>query len=214
MVTLMKIQHRLGSVCCGDNQTDYPEVLTATLPFVVTHHTDIVVSGLTRTWTNAGPVSPNPRRPVQRRFHCEPAPKSQPRGRSRDVFGSARPWEIHAHKEWHLEGRASISLMQISESHCGWYREQVWTQNGQQTQRRAEWHGRHQARVLFPRQLITALNNGCTVKPGSHCSCSLFSPATYRRYHFPGKVTWNIPRSPEPNLPCFLTQKQTKEGLR
>lgn len=94
-----------------------------------------------------------------------PTVMQQPQGCSPDGFGSAQPWEMQTHKEWHLERQASVSLMQISESHCGWYGEQAWTQNGQQTRRKAEWHRRHQATVLFARQLITALNNARTVNP-------------------------------------------------
>lgn len=89
----------------------------------------------------------------------------QPQGSSHDLFGSAQPWEIHAHKEWHLERRASIGLMLISKSHCGWWREQAlnteWTADT----------GKSWVTLvapspsLFGRQLITALNNACNVKP-------------------------------------------------
>lgn len=43
-------------------------------------------------------------------------------------------------------------------------------------------------------------------------SFSLFSPATYHRFHFPDRVTWKIPQSP-PNLLCLNTCKHTKEWL-
>lgn len=43
-------------------------------------------------------------------------------------------------------------------------------------------------------------------------SFSLFSPATYHRFHFPDRVTWKMPQSP-PNLLCLNTRKRTKEWL-
>lgn len=43
-------------------------------------------------------------------------------------------------------------------------------------------------------------------------SFSLFSPATYHRFHFPDRVTWKMPQSP-PNLLCLNTRKRTKERL-
>lgn len=43
-------------------------------------------------------------------------------------------------------------------------------------------------------------------------SFSLFSPATYQRFHFLDRVTWKIPKSP-PNLLCLNTHKHTKEWL-
>lgn len=43
-------------------------------------------------------------------------------------------------------------------------------------------------------------------------SFSLFSPATYHRFHFPDRVTWKMPQSP-PNLLCLNTRKHTKEWL-
>lgn len=119
----------------------------------------------------------------------------------------------HTHKEWHLERRASFSLMQISQSHCGWYRERAWTENGQQTWRKAEWHQRHQARVLFACQIITAL------KQCLRCQILLF-PVLYSLQLLTediisqAKVTQNIPRSLNRSLPCFHTWRHTKKRVR
>lgn len=44
---------------------------------------------------------------------------------------------------------------------------------------------------------------------GPVLSCSPFSPATYHRYHFPGKVTWNIPKSIN-QISCDFTLEGTQ----
>lgn len=45
-------------------------------------------------------------------------------------------------------------------------------------------------------------------------SCSLFSPDTFPRYHFSGKVTWGIPRRLDQTSYVFTHQRAHKEGTQ
>lgn len=136
------------------------------------------------------PCVSHPCQPVQHWFHFMFPNTDCPSRKAPDMmFGSAPLWEIHEHKEWHLERQVSISPMQISESHCGWNREQKgiaeWTADTQ-VELSDTGATEHASSLQLPTMVGLSYQG---------LSCSLFSPATYQRYNFPARVTWNIPRS-------------------
>lgn len=150
------------SVCCRYKQKH--------CSFVVPHHSDTAGSALTCTWTNAGPVHPNPCQSAPRRCHREPtAPSPASRlntAKCLDLLGPRR----------HADTKSDISETARHHSHVdewipAWL---MWSVNTGGTERSRVTRSRSGALCASSLQLLT-------IRTVSHCGPGyfLFSPSTY-----------------------------------